>query len=500
MERDSLQGVFDESLSGPGAHGHSAKPPAFLRAEMRNRAAEHDDALRRLIAAAAGLALAFMTVPFAYAWEVDVHYGLTRWLAIQAGYTNDQAEQVAQGDQGVDDSWITGPVHGTIVAACVGRDPAGSDTVHDHHFPSKSDPPADPAKRSVTSGEVWRDGKRRDVPFIDGSEASLLSLGRYLHAQQDSWSHQGEADVPEFCSPRLGFGHAVSRGGWSCHLADLTYRWARTDVPAMARATYDVLQHATGNHLAKPWEDLEPRVIAFAVAQTKLGKDKWFRGEKFTNVDFLQEISLPDCEPNESCPAYPIEVLRKSWKRIVDNVSQASAAIPPEYVELFNKYLNGLTRRQFADISLPLVAKERAAAALARALHVAGPCVRLFDALVPFQFGGGLHIGSGAHQPLALCELVTHLHETKADAVSCDEAVAVVTKVVAAARGPGLEAFGPTIGNTPAFVYTAWPDDDAKQYFALARFIHLPADLLVLRAEQVGGVAKITSSIWMPSE
>ena len=35
------------------------------------------------------------------AWESDVHYGLTRWLAIQAGFSPEQAKWIADGDQGV---------------------------------------------------------------------------------------------------------------------------------------------------------------------------------------------------------------------------------------------------------------------------------------------------------------------------------------------------------------------------------------------------------------
>ncbi len=42
-------------------------------------------------------------LPFnAEAWEADVHFGLTRWLAVQAGFSAPQADAIATGNQRVD--------------------------------------------------------------------------------------------------------------------------------------------------------------------------------------------------------------------------------------------------------------------------------------------------------------------------------------------------------------------------------------------------------------
>jgi hypothetical protein len=38
----------------------------------------------------------------ASAWEADVHFGLTKWLAIQAGFDRSEAETIAYGNQQVD--------------------------------------------------------------------------------------------------------------------------------------------------------------------------------------------------------------------------------------------------------------------------------------------------------------------------------------------------------------------------------------------------------------
>lgn len=42
--------------------------------------------------------------PTGTAWEVDVHYVLTSWLAEKAGFSSDNAQQIAQADQSIDDS------------------------------------------------------------------------------------------------------------------------------------------------------------------------------------------------------------------------------------------------------------------------------------------------------------------------------------------------------------------------------------------------------------
>src|SRR5215467_8930849 len=101
------------------------------------------------------------------AWEADVHYGLTKWLALQAGYTEEQAGWIADGDLGMDHSPLTDAVHATIISACIGTDPTGSRRVHDFHFPSEANAADEPKNRVVKPGYVQQGGSVRTAPKID---------------------------------------------------------------------------------------------------------------------------------------------------------------------------------------------------------------------------------------------------------------------------------------------------------------------------------------------
>lgn len=99
------------------------------------------------------------------AWESDVHYGLTLWLAVKAGYSSSDAKTIADANQGVDDSWLTGPLQSTAIAACLTTpDSVGAVTVHGHHFASERDPPDSPANRHVTPGKIWKQVRERPIP------------------------------------------------------------------------------------------------------------------------------------------------------------------------------------------------------------------------------------------------------------------------------------------------------------------------------------------------
>jgi hypothetical protein len=200
---------------------------------------------------------------------------LTEWLAIQAGFDpTTEARAIAKYDQGVDDSWITGPMIATVVASCIPHklDPKASLRVHDEHFPSAINPPATPHDRGVKAAAVFRDKQSRDPPKLDDSDGQLNAFGSYLHAFQDTWSHQGVPDIPPPCDEHFAWGHAKERGGWSCHLADVTSAWPQ-DVAEMAEGTYQILVDARQNKSPAPWVQLLPQVRKFAAAQSKWEKD-----------------------------------------------------------------------------------------------------------------------------------------------------------------------------------------------------------------------------------
>jgi len=320
--------------------------------------------------ACASLAALLVLNCSAFAWEADVHFGLTKWLALQVGFSKDLAERIAYGDQGVDDSLFTDPLKVTAVSACIPfySDPVGSILIHDNHFASREDTPNVPPNRVVKPGSIWRDGLPRQPPDLDGSDAGFLALGRFLHSFQDTWSHQGEPDPPLWCKKEWAFGHPVTRGGWLCHTADLTYVWQARDVPEMARATYEILVKAFA---LKDWKTLEPMVHDFAVTASKQAKDAWFGKEKFfedpRERDFLKDISLPDCEPNTSCDLNTVQIPFEQWRASVrarwNEVVVRTVEFPnvPEPVSrLFEDFFARLTRQENVSELIDVEAVSRA--------------------------------------------------------------------------------------------------------------------------------------------
>lgn len=248
---------------------------------------------------------ALAVVPgIASAFESDVHFGLTKWLALQAGYTPGQAETIATGDQRVDsgDMQFIELMPGY---ACTAHDAESATLVAQHHDPTAGKVPAPPDARTVVAGSDAARTLAVEIAKASPAQTSFLlfKLGTAVHALQDSWSHQGVPDVPQIpldvatCDPNFAWGHPKTRGGWNSHRADLTSQWP-ADTMAMAAASYEVLQQYPpidrGQRKAKPWNDLRALVETFARASTKTDKRKWFEAQGITDVSFLEGVSLPD--------------------------------------------------------------------------------------------------------------------------------------------------------------------------------------------------------------
>jgi hypothetical protein len=449
----------------------------------------------------------------AFAWEADVHFGLTKWLALQAGFSREQAEWVASGDQGVDESWFTSPVTVTSISACIPdyTDPVGSILIHNNHFASKADTPNLPVNRAVKAGEIWQDGRQRPPPTVDGSEASFLALGRFLHAFQDTWSHQGVPDIPLHCKERWAFGHPLTRGGWNCHNADLTYIWQAGDVPQMALATYQILAGALAKAPLVEWKDLDPLVREFAGGVSKEAKDAWFQKYKFftdpTDRDFLRGISLPDCDPNKLCDpnAWMImfgqnrDIIRQDWNEIVIK-TMVYPNVPQPVTRLFGEFFGRLTRQE--DLS-ELIDFESVQQEYADALHVEGTCPKLYDSVTQFMTGGPFLAGKGAHQPKNLCDAVARKSaQSQRTSLTCEEAVRAARDGIEAAlpRGPGLGVMQELVAPAPPYVYSVVPGPDRDAYSALGRFVHLSNDVLWLTARTTVSGPKITRILWAPNE
>jgi len=207
--------------------------------------------------------------PQVVAWEVDVHYVLTCWLAERAGYSRADAQEIAQADQGMDESEHHAAIP-TMVWIILRGDLGAAQDLQDHHFPSGARLPAPPQSRVVRPGDQWARDAVDSAVRIGQAEPSLRKLGEALHPFQDSWSHQGVPDVPLGLRPELSCAHPVARGGWRSH-----------DAVQHAHETYKILLEFLTryprfrSHPSRSWVDLERMVREFAKARTRKDKDDW---------------------------------------------------------------------------------------------------------------------------------------------------------------------------------------------------------------------------------
>ena len=240
----------------------------------------------------------------ATAFEADVHYGLTYWLALQAGFEPLQAQIIATANERVDSGDMP-YIDLVAMYACLHRDEISARRAGEHHYPSAGKIPGPPETRSVaTNSSAARKAALAAIEAGAGQAQFRLSqLGEGLHALQDSWSNQGVpsvpqlGDVPSACDSRLAWGHPEARGGPASHRADLTMYWPE-DTVAMARATYDILKQYPSisgvQRKARNWDEIRPELDDFIKAPTKTEKARWFAAHGMADVSFLEGISLPD--------------------------------------------------------------------------------------------------------------------------------------------------------------------------------------------------------------
>lgn len=240
----------------------------------------------------------------ATAFESDVHYGLTDWLALQAGFEPLQAQIIATGDQRVDSGDMP-DIDLVALYACLGKDEFSARRAGAHHYPSAASVPGPPETRAVVADSGAARMAALKMIDVNPSQASyrLLQLGEALHILQDSWAHQGIPSVPQLgddrfpCDSGLAWGHPETRGGPASHRADLTMYWP-ADTVAMAQATYEILTHypsISGTpRTARNWDEIHRELDDFVTASTKTEKGRWFAAHAMNDVSFLEGISLPD--------------------------------------------------------------------------------------------------------------------------------------------------------------------------------------------------------------
>jgi len=275
------------------------------------------------------------------AFEADVHYGLTQWLAMQAGFATEAAQIIATGDQRVDAGDMQF-IDLVLIYACLGNDDVGQRLVHDQHYPSAGAASGPAGERIVEPGSAVAAKSATDLlkTPLDKSPYTLLLLGGALHTLQDSWAHQGAPDVPRpgepiRCDPNRAWAHPVARGGWNSHKADLTKDWP-ADTVAMAKATYDILVRypmpAGAKRPAKAWDGVARELDAFARAATKTDKKNWFVAHVISDVSFLEGITLPDGKERFT------EVWQGRRLPALPSVESHQHGIDPALLAFFNRF------------------------------------------------------------------------------------------------------------------------------------------------------------------
>jgi hypothetical protein len=213
------------------------------------------------------------------AWEADVHYALTYWLATQAGFSHEDADQIARGDQSYDESEHTSAIP-TVLWVVLSGDLGAARDLQLKHFPSDALLPSAPSRRAVVPNSP--SARRAAEAALTAGDAAnaLVTLGEAFHPLQDSWSHQGVPDIPYNLQPNLIAAHPRARGGWKSHNADLTFLHADEAIEA-AHETYAFLDRFLQRNTryrrrtAPTWSAIEPTVRAFATARTSAEKIAW---------------------------------------------------------------------------------------------------------------------------------------------------------------------------------------------------------------------------------
>ncbi|TDF84435.1 hypothetical protein [Pseudomonas sp. H9] len=220
----------------------------------------------------------------ACAYESDFHFGLTYWLATQAGFDHQQSHDIARGDE-LTDTGLLDAKHAIIWQLCIKRQESASTLTRFLHFRAQQPPPSLPGDRPVAPSAVFAQAQINSVlaNAAHGQTAHLLKLGQALHGWQDSFAHQGVSDHHPPCPEQWVWTHAVDRGGALKHQADRTYVYP-FDCREAAKTTYDILrryrQPMNLSTTAREWPTLEPQVFAFCQLNTRTAKYQWLESHQ----------------------------------------------------------------------------------------------------------------------------------------------------------------------------------------------------------------------------
>lgn len=459
----------------------------------------------RLSTLAAALLLLMVTA--ASAWENDFHYGLTKWLALQAGFGPEPAETIAvanvEADVGIEDAR-----HLVFHYACFSRDPKASERVRDLHYPTFEPVPNPPGRRAVYAGSraaLHQTLKEIALPLAQNAPPQeqthrLTSLGRALHPLQDSWSHQGVPDVPRVlfisCNDNLAWAHPKARGGWNSHVADHSHQWVQDAVLA-AKETYKLLveflqkQGWARETVSKDWSTLEKYVVAWAQANTKMAKLDWFKARGLADLTYyLESTTLPDGKE----PFFPVRLLQRAPRGVLPSAFK-SVKVPSEVREVVKTLIESWVLRP--DIE-ELIHKFVDSEAVAKELRIPPGWFQEMDKRTPARTVFGMwrirdhglvtalgHAiarevpgGSSKENFQRLATIVMKDPEARLYFRSIDEA---------------LLAFGKDAA-TPFLILPT--DTTERRYAVILRFKTAPLDVIKVGMQRVGGRWQAVSLSW----
>jgi len=446
----------------------------------------------RLLLAAATL----LSCAIAQAFESDVHYGLTQWLALKAGFDQQAAQTIATGNQRVDsgDMQFIDPV---LMYACLQTDDAGARRAGEHHYPSSGAIPAAPELRAVAPGGEAANNVGQSAINIPPTQARfrLLKLGEALHVLQDSWSHQGTPDTPKpaesllSCDATRAWAHPKARGGWNSHKADLTLHWP-ADTVAMAKATYDVLLQypplSDVKRTPRSWADVRPALDRFIMASTKAEKSKWFVTQGIGDVSFLEGTSLQDgAQPfAQQWPGRKLPPLASPQSR----QHGVDADLLDFYNRFFARWMSGL---DFAAVASEFGRETQGGKRVGAGGELAAKA-ELAARLKLWRLRDHGRVAEIAHsiQPL------TARQRLALDAIANEPDAFARYEPIADAFFPLLPRGKDASPLLPFFVgVTAAPNEKRPQAIAVAKFRHLPYDMVGVIAEKIDGRWSVTSVV-----
>ena len=445
--------------------------PGFLRPECQ-------------LSRAAALALVWgcLSVADAAAFESDVNYGLTAWLAMKAGFTSQQAEFIATGNRR-SDSGLIHTVELAFQSACLWPDDTGARNIESLHYPAAKAVPALPADRAVEPGS---DAARRGLVELRSAPAEQASfllhkLGESLMPLQDSWSHQGIPQVPApgyfSCDPERASAHPAARGGWASHRPDHTHAWPH-DTEKMAKATYEALiafPNVAGN-IRRPqeWDSLRPALSAFTKASTKSEKKAWFESQLFTDTSFLDGITLPDGKVRWTMKG------KKDLLPALRGKRSEQRPVEPYVLQFFNDFFaDWIVATDFSKLSAKfgpgIEARPRNASPASRVM----PRAELAARLKAWRLRDHGRVAESVHSAGPLSERqIAEINRLARD----QEAVARYGSIADAfypmtVKGKDVQPLLP-------FLVASLSDAPAPRAVAIAKLRHLPYDALAFVAEK----------------